>query len=86
MYNFVVVAGAAIPLVGSDQRSFADGTGTNASFNIPAGMAIDPQTNNLFLCDYFNHAIRMVTPYGNNFKNRITFKVKMFVGRNCRWV
>jgi hypothetical protein len=40
-----------------------DGTGTGARFNQPSGLAIDAQ-NNLYVTDWGNHAIRLVTPAG----------------------
>jgi NHL repeat len=43
----------------------ADGTNSNARFNQPSGVAVDSQ-DNLYVADYFNHIIRMVTPTGTN--------------------
>lgn len=48
------VAGTAF-LAGS-----TDGTGTDARFNTPAGLALDP-FGNLYVADYRNHTIRKVT-------------------------
>ncbi|MBN2506889.1 MAG: immunoglobulin domain-containing protein [Verrucomicrobia bacterium] len=42
---------------------FADGTGTNALFNEPRGMALDGD-GNLIVSDTRNHTIRKVTPAG----------------------
>ncbi|MFZ9442397.1 MAG: hypothetical protein ACO276_00580, partial [Ilumatobacteraceae bacterium] len=42
---------------------FADGTGTTAKFNNPAGLAIDG-SDNLYVADYTNSRIRMITPQG----------------------
>jgi Big-like domain-containing protein/NHL repeat-containing protein len=41
----------------------SDGTGTNAQFNIPAGIALDP-IGNLFVADQDNNEIRYVTSGG----------------------
>ena len=41
----------------------ANGTGTNAIFNDPAGMVVDAK-GNLLLADSQNHAIRKITPGG----------------------
>ena len=43
---------------------YADNTGTNAMFNGPYGVAVDT-SNNVFVSDYYNHAIRKVTPAGD---------------------
>ncbi len=40
---------------------FADGNGTNASFNIPNSITID-SSDNLYVVDYNNYTIRMITP------------------------
>jgi hypothetical protein len=41
----------------------ADGTGTNAQFNLPGGMAVDG-AGNVYVGDYNNNTIRKVTPGG----------------------
>ncbi len=41
----------------------ADGTGTNALFNLPQGIAVDGATN-LYVADTANHTIRKITPSG----------------------
>jgi len=41
----------------------ADGTGGVAAFRIPAGIAVDASTN-IYVCDYGNSTIRMVTGTG----------------------
>ena len=53
----MLVAGS--PRVGG----YEDGEGEEALFNSPHGLALDPQ-GNLYVCDYFNHAIRRITPGG----------------------
>jgi len=40
-----------------------DGTGSAARFNCPCGVAVDG-SGNLFVSDFYNHAIRKVTPAG----------------------
>ena len=41
---------------------FEDGTGTNARFDEPGGIAITPDGSTLFLTDLYNHRIRQVCP------------------------
>jgi len=42
---------------------YADGIGSHAKFNCPAGITIDDD-GNLLVADYYNHRIRKVTPQG----------------------
>jgi streptogramin lyase len=55
-YTFTTLAGMA----GSGS---ADGTGTNAQFTGPRGVAVD-SAGNVYVADYDNHTIRKVTPAG----------------------
>ncbi len=55
--NITVLAGAG------SLSGFSDGTGTDARFDSPAGLTIDPD-GNLYVTDVNNHAIRRVTPQG----------------------
>lgn len=41
-----------------------DGTGADAMFNRPMGIALDRRTGNLYVADTGNHTIRKVTPEG----------------------
>ena len=61
----VDVQGNVTTLAGSTgQCGFADGTGAQARFYSPRGMAIDPATGSIYLADTDNHLIRKVTPAG----------------------
>jgi sugar lactone lactonase YvrE len=54
-------------LAGSSRRcaGFRDGIGpSEALFSEPTGLAIEPRTNSVFVCDTDNHAVRMITPTG----------------------
>ena len=49
---------------GSGKPGSEDGVGINASFNHPAGIAIDQNTGNMFVCDNNNNSIRKITVQG----------------------
>ena len=50
-------------LAGSGAFGSANGTGSAASFNNPAGVAVDA-SGNVYVADTFNHQIRKITPAG----------------------
>jgi hypothetical protein len=52
-------AGVVTTLAGSGAASFADGTGVNASFDWPVGIALD-SAGNVYVGDCANHRIRMI--------------------------
>lgn len=56
-------AGAVTTLAGSPIYGAADGSGAAASFHFPAGVALD-LFGNLYVADYANNKIRMVSPQG----------------------
>jgi len=47
----------------ADNGGFSDGTGAEAGFNLPYGVAVD-QAGNVFVADTGNYSIRKVTPAG----------------------
>ena len=55
--------GVVTTFAGSGTAGSADGTGTSATFNDPAGICIDVN-NNIYVGDRSNHRIRMITPAG----------------------
>jgi serine/threonine protein kinase, bacterial len=58
-------AGLVSTLAGSPTRATgsADGTGTNATFSFPVGVAVLPN-GNMAVADYSNNKIRLITPAG----------------------
>lgn len=57
--NWVVTTLAGTPL----KTGYAEGTGTNAMFNIPNGICVDTN-GNVYVADSLNNRIRKVTPAG----------------------
>lgn len=47
----------------ADSPGKIDGTGSNARFNQPEGVAVDTE-GNIYVADFFNFAIRRITPAG----------------------
>jgi sugar lactone lactonase YvrE len=56
--------GTVTTLAGSGNAGYADGQGTAASFNTPAGVAVDAE-GNVYVADSASNKIRKVTPSGN---------------------
>jgi len=59
----ISATGDVFTVAGNGWAGAQDGKGVFASFNIPAGVAVDG-SGNLFVADYQNHKIRMITPDG----------------------
>jgi sugar lactone lactonase YvrE len=55
--------GIVTTLAGAEGTGYADGTGTDAMFYYPSGLALDPQ-GNIIVAEYGNSTIRKVTPEG----------------------
>jgi hypothetical protein len=56
-----VNGGVVTTLAGNGSPAFADGTGTNATFYYPFGIAVLPD-GNIVVADTFNNRIRLVNP------------------------
>jgi len=61
--RLVTQAGVVTTLAGNGTGAFADGTGANARFNQPQGVAVLPN-GNIVVADNGNHRIRIVTLAG----------------------
>jgi sugar lactone lactonase YvrE len=59
----VTPAGVVSTLAGNDGGNYWEGTGTNAAFHHPSGVAIDA-SGNVIVADSANNVIRKVTPAG----------------------
>eukprot|EP00026_Physarum_polycephalum_P006872 Phypoly_transcript_06925.p1 GENE.Phypoly_transcript_06925~~Phypoly_transcript_06925.p1 ORF type:complete len:223 (-),score=27.08 Phypoly_transcript_06925:603-1271(-) len=60
----IMSSGFVKPFVGSGKPGYKDGMGQEASFKCPRGIAIDQQTGNVFVSEWSNHTVRMITPEG----------------------
>lgn len=57
---------AIVTTLGGNYSGYKDGNTFNyAKFNLPAGIALDPSDTTLFMADYKNNAVRMVTAVGD---------------------
>jgi glucose/arabinose dehydrogenase len=61
--RLVTTAGVVTTIAGNGTNTFADGTGTNARFNSPFGIAV-LSNGNLVVADGDNHRIRLITMPG----------------------
>jgi len=59
----ITPAGVVSTLAGTGTRGHADGTGTEAQFDYPTGVAVDSE-GNVYVADHGNHRIRRITPAG----------------------
>ena len=59
----VTLAGQVETVAGSGQNGLRDGTGSQAQFSLPLGLAVDAQST-LFVADSGNHALRQVPLVG----------------------
>ena len=56
--------GDVTTLAGTGSSGYVNGSGTNASFNLPTGIVLDV-FGNVFIADQFNHIIRKINPDGD---------------------
>jgi hypothetical protein len=62
IYNF---AGFDVSALGTEViLSDVDGVGTNANFNTPNGICVDPSTGDFLVAELFGCSIRRITPAG----------------------
>ena len=58
---YTASSGVVTTLAGSGTATWADGTGTSASFNYPTGVAVSPNGLTVYVADQGNTRIRSVT-------------------------
>jgi serine/threonine-protein kinase len=63
MIRKITSAGDVSILAGSGVQGYADGTGSQATFNMPIGVAVD-SSGYVYVADALNHAIRKISPAG----------------------
>jgi len=63
LIRMITPSGEVTTIAGSGQKGSDNGEGTSASFNNPVGIAVD-LAGNIFVSDYGNNLIRMITPDG----------------------
>ena len=62
--RFITTAGQVSTLAGvAGFPGSADGTGSEAQFGLPGGVAVDA-AGNVYVADTYNYTIRKITPYG----------------------
>jgi Bacterial Ig-like domain/Thrombospondin type 3 repeat len=61
----ITPAGIVSTLAGNGLAGFNDGNGQAAQFNNPCGISFDESGQNLYVADFSNHAVRVVTPSGD---------------------
>ncbi len=64
MIRMITPNGTVSTFAGKTTSGFANGQGTNASFNAPSGLVFDKQ-GNLYVSDELNNAIRKIDQQGN---------------------
>lgn len=65
----ISTTGNVITIAGSTTPGSANGIGTNASFSLPYGVAVDPQGTVLYVADYGNNRIRRIDLATNEVSN-----------------
>ncbi|MGE0879365.1 MAG: prepilin-type N-terminal cleavage/methylation domain-containing protein [Acidimicrobiia bacterium] len=63
MIRKITPAGVVTTIAGTTSAGSTDGTGTNARFNNPFGVAVD-SNDNLFVADYSNRIVRKISSAG----------------------
>ena len=61
VFKVEIATGQITLIAGNSSQGNTDGIGTNASFNLPFGVVVDPTNTYLYVSDFSNNNIRRVT-------------------------
>ena len=61
---YILHIGRIQTIAGAGQKGYKDGTGSEAMFNYPFGIAFNSNDGCCYMADHANHIIRKISPKG----------------------